>query len=378
MYVPCWNCGTEAWVETQVECRDCRAVVRRCEDCVNLRRGDFSCSVFGVEITDLDRLKPTSLSLSYKCSHYKTSPEAMTKLKQHASEVAGKAAGPATPTSSTAAPRPAAAPAPAELPPQPKVTPQPAAQPRRKQPIIIGHRGASALAPENTLAAVRHAVESGAQAVEVDVLISHDGKPVCIHDATLQRTTNGSGWVADLTVRELKDLDAGSWFSDEFKGERIPTLDQVLVAVHAPTRVNVHLRAHENESDRCEVAVVDAILAANAVSRTWVTHHTRHGLHRIKSLSPELRLCWVSPGGESDAEYVDDAYYMGFHMLQPPIHSVTESFVHYAHEREMWVNVSYARTEEDITHLVGLGVDGIFVADPGMMRDLLHTHEAQS
>jgi len=378
VYVPCWNCGTEAWIETQVECRDCRAVVRRCEDCANLRRGDFSCSVFGVEITDLDRLKPTSLSLSYKCSHYKASPEAMVKLKQHAAEVAGKASQSTIPVSAT--PDPAAAPpaAPVGLPSQPAVIPQPPAQPRRKHPIVIGHRGASALAPENTLTAVRRAVEGGAQAVEVDVLISHDGKAVCIHDTTLQRTTNGSGFVADHTVRELKDLDAGSWFSEEFRGERIPTLDQVFAAAPAPTRINAHLRAHENESDRCEAAVVNAMLAAGAVSRTWVTHHTRHGLHRIRELSPELRLCWVSPGGESDVEYVDDAYYMGFRMLQPTLHSVTETFVQYAHEREMWVNVSYARTQEDITHLVALGVDGILVADPGMMRSVLQSGEGQA
>lgn len=93
---------------------------------------------------------------------------------------------------------------------------------------IIAHRGASGYAPENTLAAFRRAVEIGAQFIETDLQISRDGHFVAIHDASLRRTTNGYGRVEDLTLSELKALDAGSWFAPAFAGERIPTLGEIL------------------------------------------------------------------------------------------------------------------------------------------------------
>jgi len=83
MYVPCWNCGTEAWIETQVECRDCRSVVRRCIDCANLL-GTHECSIYKVEITDTDCNTPTTLSLSYKCPHYRVDPPALARLQEAA------------------------------------------------------------------------------------------------------------------------------------------------------------------------------------------------------------------------------------------------------------------------------------------------------
>ena len=95
-------------------------------------------------------------------------------------------------------------------------------------PLLIAHRGASALAPENTMAAFRLAVEAGADLVELDVRLSADGHPVVIHDAYLSRTTDGLGPVARTPLAALQRLDAGSWFAPRFAGERIPTLDEVL------------------------------------------------------------------------------------------------------------------------------------------------------
>lgn len=94
--------------------------------------------------------------------------------------------------------------------------------------LRIAHRGASAHAPENTLAAFRRAVEIGTDAVEMDVHLTADGHVVVLHDATLDRTTNGSGAVAERSLAEVRSVDAGSWFDAAFAGERIPTLHDVL------------------------------------------------------------------------------------------------------------------------------------------------------
>lgn len=93
---------------------------------------------------------------------------------------------------------------------------------------VIAHRGFSAEAPENTLAAIEAAIDAGADAVEFDLRAATDGTPVLFHDATLSRTTDGSGKIDGSTVEELGRLDAGSWFGDEFAGERVPTLEETL------------------------------------------------------------------------------------------------------------------------------------------------------
>src|SRR3989440_12125231 len=94
--------------------------------------------------------------------------------------------------------------------------------------LVIAHRGASGNAPENTLAAFREAVALGATFIETDLQLSRDARFVAIHDATVNRTTNGQGAVHDMTLADLRRLDAGSWFGSEFAGERIPTLEEIL------------------------------------------------------------------------------------------------------------------------------------------------------
>jgi glycerophosphoryl diester phosphodiesterase len=95
-------------------------------------------------------------------------------------------------------------------------------------PPVIGHRGAAAVAPENTLASLRKAHELGARWVEFDVKLTHDGRPILAHDDRLERTTDGRGRFADKTLAEILKLDAGSWFAPAFAGERVPTFEDAL------------------------------------------------------------------------------------------------------------------------------------------------------
>jgi glycerophosphoryl diester phosphodiesterase len=95
-------------------------------------------------------------------------------------------------------------------------------------PRVIGHRGAVGHAPENTLGGLRKAAELGATWVEFDVALTKDNVPVLMHDDTVNRTTDGSGNLADMTLTEVRALDAGRWFSDEFAGERVPTLTETI------------------------------------------------------------------------------------------------------------------------------------------------------
>jgi glycerophosphoryl diester phosphodiesterase len=367
MWISCWSCGQEVWVETQRECRHCYAIARRCADCAAYEAEASTCPYQEVAIGRHEAQEPTRLSLAFSCQHYGASQEAQSRHAGQAAKAEAAAAAAA------AAPAPVAAKeAPASLEDLEVITisREPPLRPP-KHPLIIAHRGAPAAAPENTLVAFREALTAGSQAIEFDVHISRDGEPVVIHDATLDRTTNGKGAVADLTLAELKQLDAGSWFGPESAGEKIPTLDEAIAAIPSPELLIVHLRAHSNEDDRCERAVVDAIERNEARKRTIVSHHTRHGLYRLRELDPHLRLCWIPYGGEPGPETIDDAYYMGYRIIQPTLREVDERFVAYAHERGMWINVFWADDAKDMARMIDLGVQGILTNFPERLREVL-------
>jgi glycerophosphoryl diester phosphodiesterase len=108
--------------------------------------------------------------------------------------------------------------------------------------LVTAHRGFSGRAPENTLAAFRAAIAAGCDMIELDVHLSRDKRLVVIHDDTLKRTTDGRGEVADRSLRELRQLDAGAWFASGFAGERIPTLEEVLALARSRIGLNIELK----------------------------------------------------------------------------------------------------------------------------------------
>src|SRR5512135_2857797 len=112
----------------------------------------------------------------------------------------------------------------------------------RSQPLVIAHRGSSAYAPENTLAAFRLAAEQEADAIELDVDLTRDGHVIVMHDATVDRTTDGHGRVADLTLDEIRRIDAGAWKGAAFNGERVPLLEEVFEAVGQRMLINVEIK----------------------------------------------------------------------------------------------------------------------------------------
>ncbi|MDF3054333.1 MAG: putative glycerophosphoryl diester phosphodiesterase [Gammaproteobacteria bacterium] len=127
-------------------------------------------------------------------------------------------------------------------------------------PKIIAHRGASAHAPENTLAALRKAAEMGASWVEFDVMLTADGVPIVMHDETLSRTTNGRGVVADTTYACIKTLDAGSWFSPVFSGEKVPMLSEFLEMAHQlGLGLNLEIKSTRHNASQTGEAVADTI-----------------------------------------------------------------------------------------------------------------------
>jgi glycerophosphoryl diester phosphodiesterase len=160
-------------------------------------------------------------------------------------------------------------------------------------PEIIAHRGFSARAPENTLAAFELALRYGAPALEFDVRATRDGVPVAFHDETLDRTTSGRGRIAETTFRELSTLDAGGWFSSDFQGERVPALSEVLQVTH--NRVNqlyVELKPGLNLKEVREV--VEELTLHGFAAQCVVMSFDWALLDAVRALSPAILLAFLA------------------------------------------------------------------------------------
>lgn len=165
-------------------------------------------------------------------------------------------------------------------------------------PRLIAHRGFSGRAPENTLAAFELALEFGAPMIEFDVTLSRDGEVVVIHDDTLDRTTTGKGPVSALTLAELRALDAGSWFSPAFAGQRIPTLAETLDLIGDRALVNIEIKEEAvvplrgmDPGPTCIEAQVARIVnerGPGQVARTIISSFEPLALARLLDLAPEI------------------------------------------------------------------------------------------
>jgi len=171
------------------------------------------------------------------------------------------------------------------------------AQYEGKVPLIFGHRGASAYAPMNTMPAFELAVEQGADGIELDVHRSEDGHPVIVHDFTVDATSDGHGHVADMTLRELKALDAGSWFDPQFAGARIPTLDEVFDAFGQQVIINVEIKSNSVISDGIEQLISDCIQRHGMQERVIVSSFNPMTLRRFREIAPNIPIGYLyAPG----------------------------------------------------------------------------------
>jgi len=243
---------------------------------------------------------------------------------------------------------------------------------------VIAHRGFSAVAPENTLAAIRAAIEAGADRVEIDALSTQDGVPVVIHDADVERTTNGRGPVAQTTFRELRALDAGSWFDPRFAGERVPSLEEALAACRGRVRVNVEIKAEAVEAgtgavpDGIEARVVAVVLGLGMTSSAVVSSFEPRALQRIRRLSPEIGLESLfdaarHKGLGPEAVCAE----VGSRAFSCSVEEASPRWIAEAHRAGLRFQVYTADEPEAMEDLITLGVDGIFTNRPDRLLSLL-------
>ncbi len=232
---------------------------------------------------------------------------------------------------------------------------------------VIAHRGLSGLAPENTLSSIRAAIERGADRVEFDVVLSLDGIPVVIHDADLDRTTDGKGPVAALDLERLRRLDAGRWFDARFAGERVPTLEEVLDLCRGKIPVNIEIKEEAvapgsgPEADGVEARVANAVRRRGMEAATVISSFEPRALDRLRLIAPEIvRQSLYEAGrhrGLGPAEVCRAVDAGGFNCSKE---EVNPAWIDEAHREGLRINVYTVDEPQEMEDLIRQGVDGIF------------------
>lgn len=252
------------------------------------------------------------------------------------------------------------------------------------RPLAFAHRGGSALWPENTCEAFRGAIELGIGHLETDVHLSRDGELVVMHDARLERTTNGSGLVGDHSYAELARLDAGHRFSPDGrsfpfrgKGVRVPRLRDVF-DLSPSVRVNVEMKGGRGRMPRALLDFVETCGLAERILVASADYALGREFRRLakgrvatSASTREVLAFWLAARAGATALLP-----IGYDALQvPPTHAgltvVTEAFVRAAHSRALQVHVWTIDDPPEMQRLVALDVDGIMTDRPDLLLDVL-------
>ncbi|MFZ0582322.1 MAG: glycerophosphodiester phosphodiesterase family protein [Candidatus Acidiferrales bacterium] len=237
-----------------------------------------------------------------------------------------------------------------------------------RKPWIIAHRGASGHAPENTLAAYQRAVELGAGFIETDLHLTRDARFVAIHDATLERTSNGRGNVHDFTLAELRKLDAGMWFDREFMGQRIPTLEEILEFA-AKHDVIFYLEVKYDAAWGMHHSLSGALQKSQSAARTIVISFDESTLTALRQVDSTMMMGLLVD--ETRRDHAKAAIELGVRQLCPRADLVTPELVEEAHRLDLQVATWTVDDTETMRAMVAAGVDGVMTNYPDRLRAVL-------
>ena len=232
---------------------------------------------------------------------------------------------------------------------------------------VIAHRGFSGRAPENTLIAIRRAIEVGADMVEIDVTMTGDGHVILLHDETLDRTTDGLGAPTDMTLDEIRRLDAGSWFAPEYAGEGVPTLDEALATVKGRILINVEIKS-EAVSHGVVPRVAAAIEEHGMIDQVVVSSFSPEALRLMKITDPTVVTASLFNKelhtGRDPLEIVQEVGSRGFNISAK---RVTEAMIERCRTHGFPVAVYTVNEPGELRRLKDLGVNAVFTDHPDLM-----------
>ncbi|WP_054948731.1 glycerophosphodiester phosphodiesterase [Numidum massiliense] len=227
--------------------------------------------------------------------------------------------------------------------------------------FVIAHRGASGTAPENTMAAFDKALSLKVDAIETDIQLTKDGVPVICHDQRIDRTSDGSGFVCDYTLEELRQFDFSGKFSSDFRGEKIPTLEQFLQRVqHEDVILNIEIKNGPIYYDGIEDQLLTLLKTYDCLGKTVVNSFDFQCLDTVRQLDPTVKIGLILPINFAKLfDYIDLLGYTPY-SLHPKSFYLTDELISGAKERNIKVypwSVD-GRIGERVNY-EALGVDGV-------------------
>ena len=236
--------------------------------------------------------------------------------------------------------------------------------------LIYAHRGASHYAPENTMASYKKAIVMGADGIEIDVHKSKDGYLIVCHDEKVDRTTNGSGYIKDINMKELKSLDAGGWFSKEFVGEKIPLLEEVLDLVKMENLLlNIELKNGPIFYDNLEEEVVNAVKAYGLEENVIISSFNHYSLLAIKKIEPRIKtgILYIA-GMVSPWKYAKS---IGADAIHPLFLTINKDVTEECLKNDIMVNPFTVDRESDMILMRNMGVTSIITNCPDIGRKVV-------
>ncbi|MCM3722946.1 glycerophosphodiester phosphodiesterase [Solibacillus isronensis] len=232
----------------------------------------------------------------------------------------------------------------------------------RKQVSNVAHRGATAYAPENTIAAFDLAVDMKADYIEIDVQRSKDGELVLIHDTTVDRTTDGTGKVGDLTFKQLRSLDAGSWKGEQFTGEPIPTFEEVLDLYRGKVGILIELKAPElypGIEEQVAAALIERNLDKPQNEKIIIQSFNFESIKKMDQLLPQVPIGVLTSNRADTTLEALQEFSTYSDWFNPSYGIVTEELVNQVHSLGMQIGSWTVRSQEAADFLFEMGVDAI-------------------
>lgn len=243
-----------------------------------------------------------------------------------------------------------------------------------KRPIVFAHRGASKNFPENTLPAFKKAIELGVDGIELDVQVTSDGHVVVIHDERLGRTSNGSGWVKDKTLEELKALDFGSWFSEDCKDIKIPTFIEVLELLSSwKGTLDVELKNGPIFYPGIEEKVINIIKEYSLENRTMLACFNHHSLVECKKIEPKIKTCAIYLAGiHKPWEYAKS---IKAGAIQASYYNMASDIIKGCKENNIFTNFWTVDDPKEIEKSFSLNANGIITNIPDKAIEIFNKME---
>ncbi|MGG1596187.1 glycerophosphodiester phosphodiesterase [Paenibacillus naphthalenovorans] len=231
--------------------------------------------------------------------------------------------------------------------------------------LVISHRGASGYAPENTMNAFQLAVDMKADGIELDLHLTKDGEVVICHDDDVERTTNGHGLIKELTLAQLRSLDAGSWYDESFSGASIPTLREFMTfAAGTGMLINLEIKNIPYYHKGIEEKVVRSVLEHDMLDRVIISSFDHYALAETARLAPSIKL-----GVLFSTRLIDPWDYarrlpFDVHSLHPHFSFVDEAYIRQSHEHGYKVYPYTVNDPEWAKPLALKGLDGVITNYP--------------